>query len=71
MARKFMARIAQALAILAAFFTAQPLAAFESVRIDGVTHIDAAALGESFGLRAYWTEPETRGIRGQSARRDF
>jgi N-acetylmuramoyl-L-alanine amidase len=60
MARKFMVRLALALAVLAACSVAQPMAAFETVRIDGVTHIDAAALGESFGLRAYWTEPEKR-----------
>src|SRR5580658_6640330 len=55
-----MARKLMALAILAAFFAAHSLAAFEMVRIDGVTHIDAVALGGSFGLRAYWTEPEKR-----------
>jgi N-acetylmuramoyl-L-alanine amidase len=55
-----MRRILMALAILAACFTAQSRAAFETVKIDGVSHLDAAALGESFGLRAYWTEPAKR-----------
>ncbi|HEV8072940.1 MAG TPA: N-acetylmuramoyl-L-alanine amidase, partial [Opitutaceae bacterium] len=35
-------------------------AAFETAKIDGVTYLDAVALGESFGLRASWTEPEKR-----------
>ncbi len=60
MARKLMVRLGLALAMVAACFAAQPLAAFETVRIEGVTCIDAVALGESFGLRAYWTEPEKR-----------
>ncbi len=45
-----------ALAILAAFFAVPSRAAFETAKIDGVTYLDAVALGESFGLRAYWTE---------------
>jgi N-acetylmuramoyl-L-alanine amidase len=56
MRQKFMVRVA--LAILAAFFTVRPAAAFETAKIDGVTYIDAVALGDSFGLRADWTEPE-------------
>jgi N-acetylmuramoyl-L-alanine amidase len=60
MRQKFMVRIAQmlALAILAAFFAVPSRAAFETAKIDGVTYLDAVALGESFGLRASWTEPE-------------
>jgi N-acetylmuramoyl-L-alanine amidase len=62
MRRKLMARIAQVLAltILAAGFAAQSKAAFETARVDGVKCIDAVALGESFGLRASWTEPGKR-----------
>jgi N-acetylmuramoyl-L-alanine amidase len=62
MRRKLMARIARALAlaILAACFAAQSRAAFETAKIDGVKCIDAVALGESFGLRSSWTEPEKR-----------
>ncbi|HXB02928.1 MAG TPA: N-acetylmuramoyl-L-alanine amidase [Opitutaceae bacterium] len=57
-----MARIALVLAltILAASFAAQSRAAFETARVDGVKCIDAVALGESFGLRAFWTEPDKR-----------
>jgi N-acetylmuramoyl-L-alanine amidase len=59
MRRDFMVRIARALAlaILAACFAAHSRAAFETAKIDGVTYLDAVALGESFGLHAYWTEP--------------
>ena len=62
MRQKFMARIALVLAltILAASFAAQSRAAFETARVDGVKCIDAVALGESFGLRAFWTEPDKR-----------
>jgi len=60
MRQKFTVCIALALAILAAFLTVQPAAAFETARIDGVTYIDAAALGESFGLHADWTIPAKR-----------
>jgi N-acetylmuramoyl-L-alanine amidase len=57
-----MARIAQvlALAILAVCSAVQPIAAFETVKIDGVSHLDAAELGQRFGLRAYWIESDKR-----------
>ncbi|HSY53939.1 MAG TPA: hypothetical protein VK785_05800, partial [Opitutaceae bacterium] len=62
MARNFIARLALALAlaILAAFSAAQPAAAYETVKIEGVSHLDATALGERFGLHASWTEPGKR-----------
>jgi N-acetylmuramoyl-L-alanine amidase len=62
MRQRLMVRIVQALAlaILAAVFAAQSRAAFETAKIDGVKCIDAVALGESFGLRASWTEPDKR-----------
>jgi N-acetylmuramoyl-L-alanine amidase len=60
MLRKLMVRIALALAILAACSAVRSRAAFETAKIDGATYIDAAALGESFGLRADWTEPAKR-----------
>ncbi|HEV8072809.1 MAG TPA: hypothetical protein VGP21_01660, partial [Opitutaceae bacterium] len=57
-----MGRLARmlALAILAACFTVRSRAAFEAAKIDGVKCIDAVALGESFGLRASWIEPDKR-----------
>jgi N-acetylmuramoyl-L-alanine amidase len=60
MRRKLMVRIALALAILAACSAVPSRAAFATAKIDGVTYIDAAALGESSGLRADWTEPTKR-----------
>jgi N-acetylmuramoyl-L-alanine amidase len=60
MRQKFMVRIALALAILAVFFTVPSRAVFETAKIAGVKCIDAVALGESFGLRAYWTEEGKR-----------
>jgi N-acetylmuramoyl-L-alanine amidase len=56
----FIARLAMALAIMSGFFSPQSKAAFETAKIDGVKCIDAMALGESFGLRASWTEPGKR-----------
>jgi N-acetylmuramoyl-L-alanine amidase len=58
--RKLMARLALAMALVAAGFTAQSKAAFETARVDGVKCIDAVALGEGFGLHASWTEPGKR-----------
>jgi N-acetylmuramoyl-L-alanine amidase len=60
MRRKFMARFALTLAILVAGSAAQSRVAFETAKIDGVKCVDAVALGESFGLRADWTEPGKR-----------
>jgi N-acetylmuramoyl-L-alanine amidase len=60
MRQKLMARIALALAILGAFCAVPSRAAFETAKIDGVTYLDAVALGESFGLRASWTETGKR-----------
>jgi N-acetylmuramoyl-L-alanine amidase len=60
MRQKFMVRIALALAILATFFAVPSRAVFETAKIAGVKCIDAVALGESFGLSAYWTEPGKR-----------
>jgi N-acetylmuramoyl-L-alanine amidase len=60
MARVSLKRLFLMLTLLAACPAVQRLAALAPVRIDGVSYIDATALGERFGLRAGWAEPEKR-----------